>query len=105
MSPTILIVALSGFLMGFDGSLFTGAVIFIQPKFSLSIFEMGWAVIAHTLTATIAILCAGAWWIQRESRKAHVGAHNVTEDWSRPGGPPGPPDPAGGQVPTTRSLS
>ena len=52
-----------------------------------------------------AILCAGAWWIQRESRKAHVGAHNVTEDWSRPGGPPGPPDPAGGQVPTTRSLS
>jgi SP family arabinose:H+ symporter-like MFS transporter len=59
MSPTILIVALSGFLMGFDGSLFTGAVIFIQSKFSLSNFEMGWAVTSHTLTATLSIVVAG----------------------------------------------
>jgi MFS transporter, SP family, arabinose:H+ symporter len=64
MSPpraisTILIVALSGFLVGFDGSLFTGAVIFVQSKFALSNFEMGWAVTSHTLTATLAIVVAG----------------------------------------------
>ncbi len=64
MSPpraigTILIVALSGFLVGFDGSLFTGAVIFIESKFALSNFEMGWAVTSHTLTATLAIVAAG----------------------------------------------
>ena len=56
---TILIVALSGFLMGFDGSLFTGAVIFIKAKFALSNFELGWAVTSHTLTATLAIVAAG----------------------------------------------
>ncbi|MBC8024861.1 MAG: sugar porter family MFS transporter [Steroidobacteraceae bacterium] len=56
---TILIVALSGFLMGFDGSLFTGAVIFIKAKFALSNFEMGWAVTSHTLTATLSIVAAG----------------------------------------------
>jgi sugar porter (SP) family MFS transporter len=64
MSPpratgTILIVALSGFLMGFDGSLFTGAVIFIKAKFALTNFEMGWAVTSHTLTATLSIVAAG----------------------------------------------
>jgi MFS transporter, SP family, arabinose:H+ symporter len=56
---TILIVALSGFLMGFDGSLFTGAVIFVERKFSLTEFELGWAVVSHTLTATLSIFLAG----------------------------------------------
>jgi SP family arabinose:H+ symporter-like MFS transporter len=56
---TILIVALSGFLMGFDGSLFTGAVIFIESRFALSNFELGWAVTSHTLTATLSIVAAG----------------------------------------------
>jgi SP family arabinose:H+ symporter-like MFS transporter len=56
---TILIVALSGFLVGFDGSLFTGAVIFIESRFALSNFEMGWAVTSHTLTATLSIVAAG----------------------------------------------
>jgi sugar porter (SP) family MFS transporter len=56
---SILIVALSGFLMGFDGSLFTGAVIFIESRFALSNFEMGWAVTSHTLTATLSIVAAG----------------------------------------------
>jgi sugar porter (SP) family MFS transporter len=55
----ILIVALSGFLIGFDGSLFTGAVIFIGSKFALSNFEMGWAVTSHTLAATLSIVAAG----------------------------------------------
>ena len=44
---TILIVALSGFLMGFDGSLFTGAVGFIEAEFALNAFELGWAVTSH----------------------------------------------------------
>jgi MFS transporter, SP family, arabinose:H+ symporter len=56
---TILIVALSGFLMGFDGSLFTGAVIFVARRFALTEFEVGWAVVSHTLTATLSIFLAG----------------------------------------------
>ena len=56
---TILIVALSGFLMGFDGSLFTGAVIFIEGKFELSKLALGWAVTSHTLAATLSIFLAG----------------------------------------------
>jgi len=55
----ILIVALSGFLMGFDGSLFTGAVVYVKETFALTNLEVGWAVVSHTFTATIAIFCAG----------------------------------------------
>lgn len=57
--PTILVVALSGFLMGFDGSLFTGAVIFIEREFTLSEREVGWAVASLTLAATLSIFTAG----------------------------------------------
>jgi len=56
---TVLIVALSGFLMGFDGSLFTGAIVFVKEKFDLSTFGLGWANASHTFTATIAIFLAG----------------------------------------------
>jgi sugar porter (SP) family MFS transporter len=56
---TILIVALSGFLMGFDGSLFTGAVVFVKSRFDLTSFEVGWAVVSHTITATLSIFVAG----------------------------------------------
>ena len=61
MSPigTILIIALSGFLMGFDGSLFTGAVLFVKGQFGLSDLELGWTVSSHTLTATLSIFLAG----------------------------------------------
>lgn len=55
----ILIVALSGFLMGFDGSLFTGAVVFVKEQFQLTDFELGWTVSSHTLTATLSIFLAG----------------------------------------------
>jgi SP family arabinose:H+ symporter-like MFS transporter len=55
----VLIVALSGFLMGFDGSLFTGAVVFVERRFELSEFEVGWAVVSHTLTASLSIFLAG----------------------------------------------
>jgi MFS transporter, SP family, arabinose:H+ symporter len=54
-----LIVALGGFLMGFDASVISGVVSFIEPRFSLSKIELGWAVASLTLTATIAMLCAG----------------------------------------------
>ena len=56
---TILIVALSGFLVGFDGSLFTGAVVFVKGRFELTSFEVGWAVVSHTIAATVAIFMAG----------------------------------------------
>jgi sugar porter (SP) family MFS transporter len=56
---TILIVALSGFTVGFDGSLFTGAVVFVKSRFELSSFEMGLAVVSHTITATVSIFIAG----------------------------------------------
>jgi sugar porter (SP) family MFS transporter len=56
---TILIVALCGFLMGFDGSLFTGAVIFIDAEFGLNEFELGWAVTSMAVASTISIFVSG----------------------------------------------
>jgi sugar porter (SP) family MFS transporter len=56
---TILIVALSGFLMGFDGSLFTGALIFIDAEFGLNEFELGWAVTSMAVASTISIFVSG----------------------------------------------
>ena len=56
---TVLIVALSGFLMGFDGSLFTGAVIFVEREFALSKLEFASVVTSHTLAATLSIFLAG----------------------------------------------
>ena len=52
-------------------------------------------------TVVFAILCAGAWWIFRESRKLHIGAHNVTEAWEAPSQPAGPVDEP---APSSRSL-
>src|SRR5689334_6710686 len=56
---TILIIALSGLLLGFDGSLFTGAVVFVKQQFGLTEFELGWTVSSHTLAATLSIFLAG----------------------------------------------
>src|SRR6185436_3822469 len=56
---TILIIALSGLLLGFDGSLFTGAVVFVKQQFALTDFELGWTVSSHTLSATLSIFLAG----------------------------------------------
>jgi sugar porter (SP) family MFS transporter len=56
---TIQIVALSGFLMGFDGSLFTGAVGFIESEFALNAFELGWAVTSMAVAATVSIFISG----------------------------------------------
>lgn len=54
-----LIVALGGFLMGFDASVISGVVTFIETEFNLSNIELGWAVASLTLTATIAMMLAG----------------------------------------------
>ena len=56
---TILIVALSGFLMGFDASLFTGAVGFIESEFALNKFEIGWAVTSMSVASTLSIFLSG----------------------------------------------
>lgn len=54
-----LVVALGGFLMGFDASVISGVVKFIEPQFALSKIELGWAVASLTLTATFAMMVAG----------------------------------------------
>ena len=59
ITRTALIVALGGFLMGFDASVISGVVGFIEQQFDLSKLELGWAVASLTLTATLAMMAAG----------------------------------------------
>ncbi len=54
-----LIVALGGFLMGFDASVISGVVTFIEPEFALGKIELGWVVASLTLTSTLAMMLAG----------------------------------------------
>jgi SP family arabinose:H+ symporter-like MFS transporter len=54
-----MIVALGGFLMGFDASVISGVVGFIETEFSLTKIELGWSVASLTLTATLAMMVAG----------------------------------------------
>lgn len=54
-----LIVALGGFLMGFDASVISGVNKFVELEFSLSKMELGFAVASLTLTATLAMMVAG----------------------------------------------
>lgn len=56
---TSLIVALGGFLMGFDASVISGVIRFIEPEFNLSKLQLGWAVSSLTLTSTLAMMLAG----------------------------------------------
>lgn len=56
---TALIVALGGFLMGFDASVISGVVKFIEPEFNLTKLQLGWSVSSLTLTATLAMMLAG----------------------------------------------
>ncbi|MBJ7880133.1 sugar porter family MFS transporter [Gelidibacter salicanalis] len=53
------IVALGGFLLGFDASVISGVVKFIEPEFSLTKIELGWAVSSITLTAALGMIIAG----------------------------------------------
>ena len=54
-----LIVALGGFLMGFDASVISGVVGFIEREFELTKIELGWSVSSLALTATLAMMVAG----------------------------------------------
>lgn len=54
-----LIVALGGFLMGFDASVISGVVGFIGPEFGLTKIQIGWAVASLTLTSTLAMMVSG----------------------------------------------
>ena len=56
---TALIAALGGFLMGFDASVISGVVGFIEVEFSLSKIALGWSVASLALAATLAMLAAG----------------------------------------------
>jgi sugar porter (SP) family MFS transporter len=56
---TALIVALGGFLMGFDASVISGVVGFIEVEFSLDKLELGWSVASLALAATFAMMVAG----------------------------------------------
>ena len=56
---TALIVALGGFLMGFDASVISGVVKFIEPEFNLTKLQLGWSVSSLTLTATLAMMLSG----------------------------------------------
>lgn len=54
-----LTVAFGGFLMGFDASVISGVVGFIEPEFGLSKIQVGWAVSCLTLTATLGMMISG----------------------------------------------
>lgn len=54
-----LIVALGGLLMGFDASVISGVIKFIEPEFGLTKLELGWSVASLTLTSTLAMMVAG----------------------------------------------
>jgi sugar porter (SP) family MFS transporter len=56
---TALIVALGGFLMGFDASVISGVVGFIELDFDLTKLQLGWAVSSLTLSSTLAMMLAG----------------------------------------------
>jgi sugar porter (SP) family MFS transporter len=59
MTTTALIVALGGFLMGFDASVISGVVGFIEVEFALTPIEVGWAVSSLALTATLGMMLSG----------------------------------------------
>ena len=44
--------------MGFDASVISGVVKFIEPRFELTKIQLGWAVSSLTLTATLAMMLA-----------------------------------------------
>ena len=55
----VLIVALGGFLMGFDASVISGVVGFIEVEFDLTKIELGWSVSSLALTASLGMLLSG----------------------------------------------
>ncbi len=56
---TSLIVALGGFLLGFDASVISGVVPFIETYFVLDKIQLGWSVSCLTAASTVAMLVSG----------------------------------------------
>ena len=59
MTSVALIVALGGFLMGFDASVISGVVGFIEVEFALTKIQVGWSVSSLALTATAGMMLSG----------------------------------------------
>jgi len=59
LTSTALIVALGGFLMGFDVSVVSGVVRFVEAEFALGPLQLGWVVSSLSLTAAIGMLASG----------------------------------------------
>ncbi len=59
LTTTALIVALGGFLMGFDVSVVSGVVRFVEAEFALGPLQIGWVVSSLSLTAAIGMLASG----------------------------------------------
>ena len=59
MTSVALIVALGGFLMGFDASVISGVVGFIEMEFALTKIQVGWSVSSLALTATAGMMLSG----------------------------------------------
>jgi len=53
------IVAIGGFLMGFDASVISGVIKFVSIEFELTAVQHGFAVACLTLTATLAMMVSG----------------------------------------------
>lgn len=59
LTTTTLIVALGGFLMGFDVSVVSGIIRFVEGEFGLGSLQVGWVVSSLSLTATLGMLASG----------------------------------------------
>lgn len=59
LTTTALIVALGGFLMGFDVSVISGVVGFVAAEFALGPLQLGWVVSSLSLTAAAGMLASG----------------------------------------------
>jgi len=59
LTTTALIVALGGFLMGFDVSVVSGVVRFVEAEFALGPLQLGWVVSSLSLTAAFGMLASG----------------------------------------------
>ena len=59
LTTTALIVALGGFLMGFDVSVISGVVRFVEAEFDLGPLQLGWVVSSLSLTAAAGMLASG----------------------------------------------
>jgi len=59
LTTAALIVALGGFLMGFDVSVVSGVVRFVEAEFALGPLQVGWVVSSLSLTAAVGMLASG----------------------------------------------